>query len=128
MEAESVASVTLTQAYHPAVRGHLMDAYGWFLLEITRPGGLPAKPPQGISELPEVAQGKALPGEVLEFQRLEQTGWIADLLAGEAVAQTSVSAGNLATGAPASGVEQVAGWGDQLQILFERMSDSLDEY
>ena len=62
LAAEAVATITLTQAFLPAVRLHLGHAYGWFLVEITRPGGLPVQPPQCVAELPEVADGKAVPG------------------------------------------------------------------
>ena len=125
---ESVAAVTLTQAYLPAVRSHLVRSYGWFLLEISRPGGLPEQPPGSLAELPEIADGKAAPGEILEFQRLEATGWIGDMLSGEPTAMGKASAGNLAMSAPATGPEQAEQWALQLQALFDRMGDSLDEY
>ena len=128
LDAQSVAAVTLTQTYLPAVRLHLRNAYGWFLLEITRPGALPARPPQSVSELPEIADGKALPGEVLECQRLEHDGWISEMLSDDLPASPSMSAGNLAQAAPASGQEQAVVWADLLLSLFERMADSLDEY
>ena len=112
----------------PGVRQHLADAYGWFLLEITRPGALPESPPRGVSQLPEVAQGKALPGEIREFQRLEQGGWIGDMLTGDLGTAHSSNSENLAVAAPLSGPEQASFWADQLQSLFDRMGDSLDEY
>ena len=33
-DAAEVADATLRQAYLPAVRTHLVQAYGWFLLEV----------------------------------------------------------------------------------------------
>ena len=128
LDAQSVAARTLAQAYLPAVRQHLIDAYGWFLLEITRPGSLPDRPPRCLAELPEIAAGKALPGEIREFQQLEEGGWIADMLAGDTTVAAPTSVGNLAVSAPATGPEQAQHWSDQLQSLFERMGDSLDEY
>lgn len=128
METETVASIALTQSYLPAIRLHLANAYGWFLLEITRPGGLPERPPQCIAELPGVAEGKALPGEIREFQQLEQDGWIGDMLAGEFSPAPISSPGNLAVAAPAAGPELAARWAEQLRGLFDRMADSLDEY
>ncbi|TDG13759.1 hypothetical protein E2F43_09590 [Seongchinamella unica] len=128
LAAESISAVTLAQAYLPGVRGHLGHAYGWFLLEIIRPGALPEQPPASLAELPEIAEGKAVPGEIVEFQRLEAEGWIGDMLAGESVAGPTASAGNLATTAPAAGPEQAEQWVLQLQSLFDRMGDSLDEY
>lgn len=128
IEAESVAAVTLTAAYLPAVRAHLASAYGWFLLEITRPGALPDNPPRGVYELPEIGAGKALPGEIREFQKLEERGWIGDMLAADGPAAVASSASNLAVAAPLSGPEQASLWADQLQAMFDRMGDSLDEY
>ena len=128
LDAESVAAVTLTSAYLPGVRQHLVDAYGWFLLEITRPGALPEKPPRSLSDLPEVAEGKALPGEIREFQQLEQGGWIGEMLSSDSVTPAPSSASSLAVAAPLSGPEQASLWADQLQSLFDRMGDSLDEY
>ena len=128
LEAESVATVTLTQAYLPAVRSHLTRAYGWFLLEITRPGALPENPPVCLAELPEIVDGKAVPGEILEFQRLEADGWIGEMLSADTSSAPRSSTGNLAMSAPASGPDQAAQWQGQLQSLFDRMGDSLDEY
>ncbi|RLQ22935.1 hypothetical protein DWB85_05700 [Seongchinamella sediminis] len=125
---ESVAAVTLNQAYLPAIRAHLRHAYGWFLLEITRPGALPPQPPASLAELPGIDAGKALPGEIVEFQRLEAGGWIGDMLADDTAEESVASSGNLARGAPASGPEQASQWAGQLQSLFDRMGDSLDEY
>ena len=128
LQAESVAAVTLAQAYLPAVREHLSRAYGWFLLEITRPGALPDSPPASIAELPEIVDGKAVPGEILEFQRLEVDGWIGEMLSADTSSAPRSSAGNLAVSASVSGPEQAAQWQAQLQSLFDRMGDSLDEY
>ncbi|MEP5569006.1 MAG: hypothetical protein ABJN62_14295 [Halioglobus sp.] len=128
LSAESVASVTLTQAYMPAVRFHLGRAYGWFLIEVTRPGGLPSDPPRSVAELPEVVAGKAVPGELKEFQQLEQGGWIGDMLADETLQVASARPDNLAVNAVIQGPDLAAVWADQLQGLFDRMGDSLDEY
>ena len=128
LDAESVAAITLDQAYLPAVRNHLSRAYGWFLLEITRPGALPADPPACLADLPEVVDGKAVPGEILEFQRLEQDGWIADMLSTDAAPVRVSSVGNLAANTSLSGPDQALQWASQLQQLFDRMADSLDEY
>ncbi len=127
-EQQDVAATTLARAYVPAVREHLIAAYGWFLLEITRPGALPEQPPRGLAELPEIAAGKALPGEIREFQQLESEGWIAEMLQASPDAQTTSSAANLAvvTSGPTPAV--VEDWADRLQALFDRMGDSLDEY
>ena len=128
LNAESVANVTLTQAYLPAIREHLALAYGWFLLEITRPGALPETPPGCVAQLPGIVEGKAIPGEIREFQRLEQDGWIGDMLAADTTSSVVPSPDNLATVAPVAGPNQASLWADQLQSVFDRMGDSLDEY
>jgi hypothetical protein len=126
--AESVAATTLAQAYVPAIRAHLTAAYGWFLLEITRPGTLPEQPPRSIDELPQTATGKALPGEIRELRRLEQDDWIGELLSVSVVSAPTVSAGNLAVSVAGPTPAQAGDWADRLQTLFDRMGDSLDEY
>ena len=80
LSAEDTPALTLEQAFLPAVRTHLMQSYGWFLLEVTGfdvpPDG---QPPRAVAQLPEIAAGKAIPGEVREFERLEGGGWLAAL-------------------------------------------------
>lgn len=128
LDAQTVAARTLAQAYLPAVRDHLVSAYGWFLLDITRPGALPDQPPRCLAELPDIAAGKAVPGEIREFEQLELSGWLAEMLADDSQPSTPTSTGNLAVAAPDAGPEQAQHWADQLQSLFDRMGDSLDEY
>jgi len=129
VDAEVIPASVLTQAFLPCVHGHLRDAYGWFLLEITRPGAIPDNPPACIDALPQVAAGKAVPPEVREFQQLEATGWIGKMLAADASSSApSLSAGNLVTAVAAPDPAQASQWADLLQSLFDRMGDSLDEY
>ena len=137
---ETVPAVTLSQAFGEAVREHLVAAYGWFLLEITRPEPLPAHPPRGCAELPGVAAGKAVPGEIRELAQLEEGGWLAALLSGEEPAPEAPrgdarrgdarrSDGNLAVPADhAPGPGQLQQWADYLEGLFDRMGEFLDEY
>jgi hypothetical protein len=135
LASEMVPAITLSQAFGEAVREHLVAAYGWFLLEITRPEPLPARPPRGCSELPAVAAGKALPGEIRELAQLEEAGWLAALLSGEEPApeawrgEARRSEGNLAVAADhVPGPGQLRQWADYLEGLFDRMGDFLDEY
>jgi hypothetical protein len=129
-----VPATTLDQAFAIPVRDHMIDAYGWFLLEICPLPELPDSPPRNCSELPEMAAGKALPGEVREFMQLEAGGWLADLLAPWDPWAPPRRPGipgslNLAAVAPGlPGVETLAQWADELGGLFDRMGDSLDEY
>lgn len=131
---EQVPAATLSQAFASPVREHLLDAYGWFLLEICQPSELPERPPRRCSELPAVAAGRALSGEIREFMQLESTDWFARLLASWnewAPPRRHGTPGdsNLASVAPAlPGVAELAQWADRLESLFIRMGDSLDEY
>ena len=125
---ERVPNWTLAQAYEPAVCDHLADAYGWFLMEIAQPDPAPDAPPRGCAQLPPPPPGKMLPPEVREFAQLEESDWLSDILRSRrgAVARQR-SADNLAGAAPAGpqGYHEAI---DRLQALFDRMSDSLDEY
>ena len=127
LEAESVATVTLTQAYLPAVRSHLTRAYGWFLLEISRPDQPPPEPPTCTGELPEVVTGKAVPPEIRECAILEREGWLAQVLE-EGGAPVVSSSSNLAMPVTDPGLPEATQWVEQLRQLFDRMGDSLDEY
>jgi len=129
LAAREVAAATLTQAFLPAVRQHLLGAYGWFLLAVSGQEQLPGEPPRCCAELPAIAAGMAVPGEIREFEQLETSGWLAALLAepDEAVQQARTR-DNLASAAPVlPAVEDAGQWIDQLEAVFQRMSDSLDE-
>ncbi len=131
LDAELVPASTLEQAYFPAVLAHLRSAYGWFLLDIVRQEPLPAEPPHSVATLPPRPPGKVLPGEIREFERLENEGWLGDMLAPprSASPQAQRDSDNLAMPlSTATGLEQAATWARALQGLFDRMGDSLDEY
>ncbi len=66
LDAESLPARAVGEAYLPAMRLHLRRAYGWFLLEISRPDQAPPEPPSTTSELPDVGTGKAVPPEIRE--------------------------------------------------------------
>ncbi|MEH6589717.1 MAG: hypothetical protein V7746_05645 [Halioglobus sp.] len=130
--AHEVAVSVLADTFVPAASGKLLQAYGWFLLEIMPPATLPDAPPLRCSDLPEVAPGKAVPGEIREFMQLEAQGWIGDILhaASPRSVRSGSSRGNLAQ--PAADVsvdpDTIDNWIDRLQDIFSRMSESLDEY
>lgn len=128
LAAEDVPASVLAQAFGPAVRGHLLDAYGWFLLDLQKPAQLPATPPHSVTTLTPVAPGKAAPAEMVEFARLEQEGWLAELLREPGAAQPTRSAASLA--APSTDLPDPATLLAQAQLLedaFSRMGDFLDE-
>ena len=130
MAAQDIPAIVLTQAFLPAVRDHLMQAYGYFLLAVSGIEQVPGRPPAGCGELPDIARGQAISGEIREFEQLEKDGWLAQLLAEPDDAVQSVrAAGNLAVASPLSADSgSVQQWVDHLEALFARMSDSLDEY
>ena len=130
LAAQDIPAATLTQAFLPGVREHLRRAYGWFLLAVSAAEQPCEPPPRDCAELSAVAQGKAVPPEIREFQQLEGSGWLAELLSdGAAQVQAGRVRGNLATATLESpGFEQTEHWLQNLQALFDRMSDSLDEY
>ena len=66
------ASVT-TAAFAPAVRLHLLDAYGWQMLACNRVAALPSRPPHHTSRMPVIAEGITVAPEVKELALLEQT-------------------------------------------------------
>ena len=134
IDREVIPASILAQAFAPAVCEHLRQAYGWFLLTLIGAGDTTGAPPRCCEELPNIAQGKALPGEVHEFAQLEQDGWLADLLAFNITPITSNrplagSVSNLAVATPAyPSLADVTLYVDQLDAHMARMSNSLDEY
>ena len=124
-----IPAIALAQAYEPAVCNQLASAYGWFLLEITRPDEAPAIPPRCCAELPEPPPGRVLPGEIREFEALEREGWLQDVLRDRrGMVARGRATGNLATAATGADAAECERWADRMQALFDRMSDSLDEY
>lgn len=129
--AQQLPAQVLTQAFLPAIRQHLVDAYGWFLLEISGSDATSLQLPRSCGDLPAPAEGKVVAGEIREFKQLEKAGWLARLLqVDDAIAQPSTrSPQNLASEAPIlTGPDEAETWLDNLAALFERMSESLDEY
>lgn len=120
---------TAAAAFAPAVRLHLLDAYGWFLLALLRVSPLPPRPPHSVSELPSPGPGIALPGELAEYSVLEREGWLARLQAPLAPGIPQTAAPDLL--ARAGGYPDRSDymeWCQQFEQLFDRMSDSIDEY
>ncbi|MDZ7781777.1 MAG: DUF6586 family protein [Halioglobus sp.] len=129
---QDVPAAALARAFLPAVRQHLVNAYGWFLLEVTG-NEMPSdgRPPACCAELPRLTPGKAEPGEVREFNQLERDGWLAQMLAATSAVQVQ-SGGrtrdNLAS--PAADTPDLAAaeeWAARLDATMERMRDFLEE-
>ena len=132
LDAQDVPARALDQAFLPAVREHLLNAYGWFLLEVSGAGVDVDNPPHSCAELPAVAPGKAISGEIREFQQLEVDGWLAELLAaqerpGGGVSTTRAPGNLLVSHSAQPHCDQLQEWAGALERLFDRMGDSLDE-
>ena len=119
----------IERAFAPAVRNHLLDAFGWFALHVLGVSEISNPPPHRCAELPVVAEGKSVPGEIREFRILEESGWLGELQATPVLTGTaSRSSGNLASEASSGpDIEQMSEWADRLERIFDRMGDSLDE-
>jgi len=131
---EDVAAVVLEQAFGLAVCRYLAEAYGWFLLEIAQPGIIPAQPPACCAQLPPPDEGRQTPPEILEFQHLEGSDWLKKILRPGRVANESPSGHGPGSLSLATVVEtsfdpdQAEASHVRLSQLFDRMTDSLDEY
>ncbi len=123
----------LTGAFLPAVRGHLQDAYGWFLRSATgvEEAADTVPLPRCTDDLAEPEAGRALPPELAEFALLEREGWLAELLASpqdageEAPAQWSPNV--LGSDRQAPGFAVAEEWYRRLNATMQRMDDSMAE-
>ena len=79
IEQESKPLSVLNAAFGPAMRLHLLDAYGWQLLACNRVTSVPTKPPHRAIDVPSLANGVAQSPGVTEMAMLERSGWLADL-------------------------------------------------
>ena len=133
---QQVASRVLEQAFGKAICDHLAGAYGWFLFEVAQPAQMPTKPPRRCADLPATAEGKETPPEILEFQKLETQPWLAHILDPVSTSTGSLTADTKARNSQNLAMESEQGfspeqaeqWHAQLDSLFQRMTDSLDEY
>lgn len=127
---QEVAARVLDEAFGPGCHAHLRAAYGWFLLNLLNLDQPPGEPPLRVADLPSLPPGRVLPAEIREFEQLEQSGWLAELLQWQAPATGGGqrSPANLASGAPATGPDTFSGWCDALEAHFQRMGDAIDEY
>ena len=127
----------LAESFLPAVRTHLLSAYGWYLLAVSgvEESSL-LSPPATTSALAPPEAGKALAPELREFSAMEQRGWLADLLSRPEehfVAARDSSRidprnhNTLVTDRSVPGHAVVNGWQLELQSLMNRMDDSLQE-
>ncbi len=127
---EELPARVVLEAVGQAVRHHLLDAYGWFLLELAEASDLPAEPPHDIDALRQlVALQEPLRGELVELTTLEQGGWLASLRALPTARGPASTGGDLLVVAEQGWSEaQLREWHDQLADLIDRIGHGLDEW
>lgn len=127
-EAGELRVTLLDQAWAPAVRLHLRQAWGWFLLSLAQPAQLPETLPSCYDDLPPPPTGRSLPGELGECRQLEQTDWLSSILQEPLAEADRPSRNSLATpvasGNEPDGLEAARG---RLQALFDRLGAFVDE-
>jgi hypothetical protein len=119
----------LCGAYLPAVKLHLRQAYGWFLLHVSGVDqvALP-RLPCSTEDLPAPEPGKQWAPELREFQLLERDGWICELLQDDLPrATTAELPGILGSDRSSQDRGSAARWVQSLGDLMLRMDDSLAE-
>ncbi|WOJ95723.1 hypothetical protein R0137_10750 [Congregibacter brevis] len=134
---ERHADAALIDGFLPALRGHLIEAYGWFLLSLAGvEDSAKAVRPQSTQELPKPEAGKALSPEIAEFAQLETSGWLAQMLSDDDdqshVYHVSNESAKPAQGLLVSDREPLGyavalAWTDALTAIMARMDDSLSE-
>ena len=119
----------LDAAFAPAIRLHLLDAYGWFLLATLRVTQLPVLPPHRVTDLAPQAPGISRPAEISECQQLEQGGWLAQLQTQLPTGLAKRSRGiSLAIDSAYPDIAFYQDCAAHFDVLFARMSDAIDEY
>lgn len=125
------ASSAVDLAFAIAAIAHLRNAYGWFLLAVHCPERELREPPRSCAELPPQPEGRALNLQIEELMRMEEGGWLAQLLgplpepgpAGNSERAMALLSRSSDTPDP----EQLRHWHGALSEVFDRMSDTLDE-
>ncbi|GAB5414068.1 MAG: hypothetical protein Cons2KO_16710 [Congregibacter sp.] len=120
-------------AFMPAVRLHLREAYGWFLLAVSgEETSVLEFPPACVDDLDSPPAGRMPPPELNEFALLEKEGWLGDMLRRDTAAPAKPAS---AKGAPQLLVSDqgpadyavALNWAEQLESLMARVDDSLAE-
>lgn len=129
---EPVPETQLQGAFYPAVRLHLRQAYGWFLLAVSGVAEASvADLPSTTVDLPAPEPGKARMPELAEFEQLERSGWVQQLWDDDELEATplhSASKDLLVSDQNKPGPRVIQSWIDQFEVTMARMDDSLNEY
>jgi hypothetical protein len=126
-----IGDAQLRDAFLPAVRLHLREAYGWFLLAVAGQDAITddTARPSCTAELTPPEAGKAVAPELREFELLERDGWIADLMAWPAAEEGPAGAPSMVLGSDRSvpGLAVAESWWQHLNGIMQRMDDLLVE-
>jgi len=121
-------SSVLTASFGPAVRLHLLDAYGWQLLACNRVISMPTKPPHRAVDVPPLANGIAQSPEVTEMALLERSGWLADIQREIPPGLTPQAAsGFIAVSSNVFDFDTARHCFVELESLMARVADAIDE-
>jgi len=125
---ESKSLSVLTASFGPAVRLHLLDAYGWQLLACNRVISMPTKPPHRAVDVPPLANGIAQSPEVTEMALLERSGWLADIQREIPPGLTPQAAsGFIAVSSNVFDFDTARHCFVELESLMARVADAIDE-
>ena len=118
----------LTASFGPAVRLHLLDAYGWQLLACNRVTSIPTRPPHRAVDVPPLANGIAQSPEVTEMAMLERSGWLSDLQREILPGLTPpAGAGLIAMSSNVFDFDTARHCFTELESLMARVADAIDE-
>ena len=118
----------LTASFGPAVRLHLLDAYGWQLLACNRVTSIPTKPPHRAVDVPPLANGITQSPEVTEMALLERSSWLADLQREIPPGLTPQGAsGFIAVSSNVFDFDTARHCFAELESLMARVADAIDE-
>lgn len=129
---EGVRDDHLLETFLPAVRLHLREAYGWFLLAVSgHEEPLENHLPVSTTDIPAPELGRARSPELQEFAALEGEGWLAQMLEegtpGQSVALQTPPTALLGSDREAPGYAVARDWSRRLAETMARMDDSLNE-
>lgn len=128
---EDLPAQVVLEAVGLAVRQHLLEAYGWFLLELAGVEDAGSSPPTSVAALQrDYALDEPLRGELVELLQLESQGWLASLLSSPGVGghATSRDPDRLAVVEQSWSEDMLRNWYENLADLIDRLGHGLDEW
>lgn len=131
-EHRSYSVDALAKAFSPATLMHLRHGYAWFLLAVSDADthADPATLPLRVDDVPPPPEGRSQAPELREFSRLENSGWLGDMLSADERQglQRPQSANMLGSDLSSPALGEFSAWAAALASIMARMDDSLGEY